>query len=288
MNELQEEIKNLKHLQETPVENTILNTRQTSTSKSKDISKKREYGLCTKQRPTRKHQPFHSNHLYKTNHANFNKLRRTIEDSIGLQSDPAGHVINLSKKNFTKDVYKLLNKKLNFVSTQKTFDKKTQKTFDKEVNDFYRRIKLKAHFKDTASHQHLTEDEIFKKRSIKSWIPPKNHLTVETIIEAANKDIDAVIKKLKGPKYSNLSEREQKALEELKVRDDIVITNVDKGAAAVILDAKDYIEECEGQLNNTENCKRLQNNPAATNNELVHSVRKRLENEKLIQKNIPE
>ena len=27
---------------------------------------------------------------------------------------------------------------------------------------FYRRIKLKAHFKYTASHQHLTEDEIFK------------------------------------------------------------------------------------------------------------------------------
>ena len=32
---------------------------------------------------------------------------------------------------------------------------------DKEINDFYRCIKLKAHFKVTASHQHLTEDEIF-------------------------------------------------------------------------------------------------------------------------------
>ena len=49
---------------------------------------------------------------------------------------------NLSNKSFTKDVYKLLNKNLNSVPTQKTFDKKT---FDKEINDFYRRsISLKA------------------------------------------------------------------------------------------------------------------------------------------------
>ena len=48
-------------------------------------------------------------------------------------------------------------------------------------------------------------------------------------MEATNNDIDAVIKKLKQLKYSNLSEREQKALEELKVIDDIAITNADTG-----------------------------------------------------------
>ena len=36
-----------------------------------------------------------------------------------------------------------LNKNLNFVPTQETFDKKT---FDKEINYFYRRIKLKWHW----------------------------------------------------------------------------------------------------------------------------------------------
>ena len=79
------------------------------------------------------------------------------------------------QQNFYKrHVYKLLNKNLNFVPTQKAFDKKT---FDKEMNDFYdfyRSIKLKAHFKDAANHQHLTEEGIFKKLSSKSWIPPKN------------------------------------------------------------------------------------------------------------------
>ena len=45
---------------------------------------------------------------------------------------------------YERHVYKLLNKNLNFVPTQKAFDKKT---FDKEMNDFYdfyRSIKLKA------------------------------------------------------------------------------------------------------------------------------------------------
>ena len=38
---------------------------------------------------------------------------------------------------------------------------------------------------------------------------------VELFIEAANNGTDAEIEKLKRPKHSNLSEREQKVLEEL-------------------------------------------------------------------------
>ena len=158
-----------------------------------------------------------------------------MKGSIGLQSDPAGHIKNLSNKSFTKGVYKLLNKNLNFVPTQKSFNKKL---FDKEINDFYSHIILKVHFKDTTSHQHLTEDNIFKKPYSKSWIHSRKHHTVKTFIEATNNDTDAVIKKLKRPKYSNLSEREQKALEEIKLRDDILITNADKGSVVVILDVE--------------------------------------------------
>ena len=52
------------------------------------------------------------------------KKLRTNKDSIWVQTDPVGHVINLSNKTFIKDVYKPLNKNLSLVSTQKTFDKK--------------------------------------------------------------------------------------------------------------------------------------------------------------------
>ena len=58
--------------------------------------------------------------------------------------------------------------------------------------------------------------------------------------------------------------------------------------AVVIMDMKNYVKECEKQLNNTENYKHLQKDPTATNNELVHNVIKRFENEKLKRKNIAE
>ena len=84
-------------------------------------------------------------------------------------------------------------------------------------------------------------------------------------IKATNNDIDAPIKKLKRPKRSNLSEKEQKPLEDVNVRDDIVITNTDKGGAVVIMDVKNYVEECERQLNNTENYNCLQKSPTEIN-----------------------
>ena len=73
--------------------------------------------------------------------------------------------MNLTNKSFTKNIYKILNKNLNFVPTKEALDKKM---FDKEINDSYRHIKLKAHFKDTASNQDFTEDKVLKNPSSKS------------------------------------------------------------------------------------------------------------------------
>ena len=53
---------------------------------------------------------------------------------------------------------------------------------------------------------------------------------------------------MKPPKYSNLSKGEQKALEDLQERDDIVIVNADKAGAVVIMDASDYKEKAERQI----------------------------------------
>ena len=132
----------------------------------------------------------------------------------------------------------------------------TKKTFDKEIDDFYdfyRFTRLKVRFKDAANHHHFTEEGIFKKPSSKYLHPSKKHHPVQTFIKATNNDIDATIKKLKQPKCSNLSEKEQKPLEEVKVRDEIIITNPDKRGAVVILDLKNYVEECERQLYNAGN-----------------------------------
>ena len=84
----------MKYVQETPVERTILNTTETSTSKSKGISK---------------------------NENTVSALNRGQEENISLftvislvdqtmQTLPNWTQLDLSNKSFTKDVYKFLNK----------------------------------------------------------------------------------------------------------------------------------------------------------------------------------
>ena len=50
--------------------------------------------------PRRKHRTDQRHKLHRTNHYNFIKLRKGIEDTIRFQSDPAGQVINLKTKTF--------------------------------------------------------------------------------------------------------------------------------------------------------------------------------------------
>lgn len=45
------------------------------------------------------------------------KLWKTIENLISFQSNPTGKVVNLSKKTFTREIFQLLSKNLNFVLT---------------------------------------------------------------------------------------------------------------------------------------------------------------------------
>ena len=122
------------------------NTNLKQKCKKKNIisESKNKNGLCVSQGITRKCPTNHHHHLHRAKHENFVKLRRTIENTTGLQSDLAGQVINSSEKWFTKETFKLLKKNLNFVPTQTNFNKTT---FSKELGDFYTRIKLKSNFK---------------------------------------------------------------------------------------------------------------------------------------------
>ena len=47
----------------------------------------------------------------------------SVESTTRHQSDPIGHVINLSKKTFTKETFQLLKKNLNFILTPKVYNK---------------------------------------------------------------------------------------------------------------------------------------------------------------------
>ena len=66
------------------------------------------------------------------------------------------------------------------------------------------------------------------------------------------------------------------------------ITKTDKGGAAVIVDVKDYIKEAERQLSNTENYRKLQEDPTATNMKLVNDTIERFKKQKLINEKVAE
>ena len=50
-------------------------------------------------------------------------------------------------------------------------------------------IKLKAHFKDRHYGKLKIEDQIFKLQSNMKWTPNKNHNTIETYIEATEREL---------------------------------------------------------------------------------------------------
>ena len=66
-----------------------------------------------------------------------------------------GHVINVSKMTFTKGIFQILNKNLNFISTPKVCNKHK---LNKELESFYRLLEPKAYFKDNEN----TYFKIFK------------------------------------------------------------------------------------------------------------------------------
>ena len=58
------------------------------------------------------------------------------------------------------------------------------------MGDFYRRIKLKAHFKYPENKARFTEEDIFRKPANKIWVPNNDHCGIETFIEATRNEIN--------------------------------------------------------------------------------------------------
>lgn len=91
---------------------------------------------------------------------------------------------------------------------------------------------------------------IFRKPTDKTWVSQKNHHTMETFIEATNNELDEEIPQIKSPKNCKPSKGEQKALDDLPERNNIVIVNSVKGRILFIMYVIDYTEKSETQLHN--------------------------------------
>lgn len=192
-------------------------------------------------------------------------------------------MINLSKSSFSIHEYNLLSKNLNFCPNPGKFQRNN---LHKDIEQFTRQIKIKAHFNNTNNKaitkpNENTEQIFYKKRRNPTWEPKKNHHTVETFCEKVTKEIVESPPKATKTKQ-NLKQQEKEALTNLMSRDDIIITNADKGGAVVIQDVSSYIEEANRQLNNTTNYKRIDQDLTKRHENLVNNTLEDLKNRNLI------
>ena len=100
----------------------------------------------------------------------------------------------------------------------------------------------------------MTKIECLKqKKKKKGWTPDKNHHTSDTFVEAVKEHFKCT--KTFKPKQShpNVDWGEREESKQLSKREDIIITNADKGEALVIAYMQDYIKDVERQLNDKDN-----------------------------------
>ena len=69
----------------------------------------------------------------------------------------------------------------------------------------------------------------------------------------------------KKKKTYNLTKSKKTSIKELHEREETIITKANKGGAIAIVAANNYKKEAERRLNNTNNYRKLQKDPTATN-----------------------
>ena len=149
-------------------------------------------------------------------------------------------VINLSKRELSKDEISLLSKGLKFCPTPRDLDRGKIKT---DLEQFGRRLRLRWFFREEEGE---FETNPFRPKS--TFSPPKDDVAIEAYLSRLEEEILSISEH--GKNYSNLTEEEQEALRTLKNDDTIIIKQADKGSGVVVWDREDYLREAENHLSN--------------------------------------
>ena len=98
---------------------------------------------------------------------------------------------------FSIPEFNLLGKNLNFCPTPGNY---SPTTLQNDINDFTRKIKLKAHFgtDNNDDESNNNKKEFYIKGNKSTWTPKQAHHTVKTFIEAFGNEIDN-LPKMKTP-----------------------------------------------------------------------------------------
>ena len=147
------------------------------------------------------------------------------------------------------------------------------------MNDFFRRIMLKAHF----GPSDVQDQDGLPSNGNSTWLPKETHHTVKTFIQKVRNDLSSHVStnSPERPK-PNLSPGEIEAMKDLSTRDDIIISKADKGGAVVIQDLDDYLAEANRQLENTEFYKKVDRDLTNEHIGIVNETVKKFLAEKLI------
>ena len=125
------------------------------------------------------------------------KTIKNFGEQLKIQLDTnliqIGHVINVSKKTFTKGIFQILN-----ISTPKVYNKRK---LNKELELFYRLLEPKAYFKDNKN----TYFKIFKSQKKEKQTSNKSHHAVLTYTEVTRRELEKEHTKMKEKPYNNLT-----------------------------------------------------------------------------------
>ena len=123
------------------------------------------------------------------------------------------------------------------------------------------------------------EEQIFKPQKNEKLTPNKNDHTVLTYIEANQRELKKEQRKMTEKPYTKLIKNKGASMKELIERENI-ITIADKSDTVVLVAVKDYIKEAVRQLSNTNNYRKLRQDPTATDMKLVNDTIQRLKKTK--------
>ena len=168
---------------------------------------------------------------------------------------------------------------MNFVPNPGKLNKNN---FLKDKNKFYRRIILKSHFGNDGPAPYMG----YKNKANPEWLPKEIHHSVKTFIESMDRDLQKEPYETTQGKNPNLTKGEIQSMNNLKEREDIIITKADKGGAVVIMNVDDYLKEAKRQLNDTEFYRKVDADLTDTHTDIVNDTIKKFVTEKLLDEHV--
>ena len=154
------------------------------------------------------------------------------------------NIVNLSDIPLTVDEQRVLSKGLSFCPATGRLD---EFQLYKDLDNFARTLRLNEYYYGRTQETNID----IRLPSLRHWTPPSQRdKCLDIYIKAVQRDILSEYRN-QSPYQKNLSKSEEKALQGLGERSDIIIKPADKGGAIVIMNQQDYISEARKQLSDT-------------------------------------